>query len=245
MEMLTLKEVLTTLKEKKGYEVNLKGLVVLTREQIGEMISADFNQALVCYEEGILESAFEQADGEVFDAIANLKKQLLAPVDIIFHLQYILNPKLQFSYKENVYRDIVTLGEKILNSKADKTEILEAMASGLVSHYLKVKEMEKEDLKMVEGVKYCEAYLSKDREIAYTLLGYYLSGRKYYRYNGRKFLTVPPLYDYLMAAQCFGRFSKDIDTNVLFKAWLYYLGYDKIVEKWNELVVDLDAPVKY
>ena len=162
--MLTLKEVLITLRDKKNYEVNLKGLVVLTREQIGEMMSADFNQAIGCLEEGIIESAFAQADTEVASSIAGLKRQLVAPVDIIFHLQYILNPKLQFSYKDNVYRDVVTMGEKILNDRTDKEDILEAMASGLVSHYLSVKEMEKEDPKMVEGVKYCENYISKNPE---------------------------------------------------------------------------------
>jgi hypothetical protein len=245
MGMLTLHEVLHLLREKKSYEIDLKELVVLTKEQLGEMISADFNQSIACLDDGSLELTFQEVDKEVADAIQQMRKQLFAPVTIIFHLQYLLNPKLQFSYKDNVYRDIVSMGEKILDGKVDKQEIIEAMESHLVSHYLAVKEMQKEDPKRVEGVLYSENYLSKDKEVAYMLLGYYLSGRKFYRFQGRKFLSVGTLYDYLMAKQCFNRFAKDIDTNMLFKAWLYYLGYDKIVEKWNELVVDLDAPVKY
>lgn len=243
--MLTLKEVLLTLREKQSYELNLKELVVLTKEQLGEMISADFEQALACLEDGALEAAFQAADPVTAAALADLKKQFLSPVDIIFHLQYILNPKLQFSYKDNVYRDIVTLGEKILNGKAEKEDIMNAMASGLVSHYLLVKGVDKEEQDIVDGVRYCEEYLKKDKEIAYMLLGYYLSGRKYYRYHGRKFLTITTFYDYLMAKQVFNRFAKEISGNVLFLTWLYYLGHEAIVEKWNELVTDLSAPVKY
>lgn len=243
--MLTLKEVLLQLKEKRSYELNLKELIVLTKEQIGEMISADFTQALVCLEEGIMDAAFEAADPEMAATLYNLKKQILVPNNLIFHLQYILNPKLQFSYKDNVYRDIVTLGEKILNGKAEKEDMIEAMQNRLVSHYLIVKGFDKEDEVRLAGVKYCESYLEKDKEVAYVLLGYYLSGRKYYRFQGRKFLTVTTLYDYLMAKQVFGRFAKGISENMLFKAWLYYLGFDKVVEQWNQLLIELDEPVKY
>ena len=243
--MLTLKEVLIELKEKKSYELNLKELIVLTKEQIGEMISADFDQALACLEDGTMEAAFEAADSEVAAALYQLKKDVGSPLNVVFHLQYILNPKLQFSYKDNVYRDIVTLGEKILNGKAEKEDIIEAMSSHLVSHYLKVKGLDKEDEARVNGVIYCENYLGYDKEVAYMLLGYYLCGRKFYRYQGRKFLTVATLYDYLMAKHTFGRFSKGIGENILFKAWLYYLGHNTIVEKWNDLVIELDEPVMY
>lgn len=243
--MLTLKNVLTTLKEKKSYELNLTGLVVLTREQIGEMLSANYAQALECLEEGLILEAFEAADEPVAAEVRRLQNELERPEEVVFHLQYILNPKLQFSYKDIVYRDIVSLGNKILNDKADKEVLIDAMKSHLLTRYLVLKGFKEEDEERVKGVFFAETYLETHVDIAYLLLGYYLSGRKYYRYKRRKFLTVENLYDYIMAKQSFSNFSKGMGENYLFQAWLFYIGYKDAVEKWQHLVVELDAPVQY
>lgn len=234
--MKTIREILTQLKEKASYVIDREKNIALTREQIGETISADYEEAVICLEENLFMDAFVAADKEMAEVLQTLEGKFALSEQILYHLQYALNPNMPFSYKDIIYRDVSTMGNAILDGKAEKATIVEAMKNKLISLYAKLKTLDEVRTDIIEHIDFAENYLEKNADIAYYLLGYYLSDRKYYKYEGHKFLSVVTLYTYLTNKKKLIKFSNTMEKDLLFITWLYCLGNGQTYEKWaNEV----------
>jgi hypothetical protein len=234
--MKKLHDVLQQLKETGHYLIDTENKQVLTREQIGEMISNDYIEAVECLEDNSFMETFQVADQPMADLLQTLESKYEKPEQILFYLQYELSPNLPFSYREIVYRDVQSMGNAILTDKAEKETILEAMKLKMFSFYARYKELDAAKEKIVEQIDFAENYIIKHQDIAYYLLGYILADRNYYKYGRRKFKSLVVFYSYLVEKKKLLSFSKRIDDDLLFMAWLYYLGHAEIIEKWKEEV---------
>lgn len=238
--MKSIKEIFELLKETKHYLIDTENKVVLSREQIGEAISASYEEAVEVLESNLMMEAFQVADPEMAEKLHTIEGKYSKSEQILFHLQYELNPSLPFSYRDIIYRDVVTLGKAILKGKAERAIIVEAMNCKLFSHYVKIKQLDLARSDIVELVDFAENYVPKDENISYHLLGYYLSDRKHYTYDGKKFLSVVTLYTYLVKKKQLKRFSEKALDDVLFSAWLFSLGNCETYEKWLSEVKRID-----
>ncbi len=238
--MQSIKEILNLLKETKHYLVDTENKVVLSREQIGETISANYTEAVEALESSLFMDAFEAGDADMAQKLHTIEGKYSKSEQILFHLQYELNPNLPFSYREIIYRDVKTMGETILKGKAEREVILEAMKLKMFSFYARYKQLDQARSDIIELVEFAENYIYKSVDIAYYLLGYYLSDRKYYKYDGHKFVSVVTLYTYLTEKKRLKSFSNTADDDILFIAWIYALGNYAIYEKWSSEVHRID-----
>lgn len=227
-------DVLAKLTEAKKYSIDVEENVVLTKEQLGEMISSDYSVSVEALENGKLLKAFEAADKQVANLIKDYKKQGLKEEVIIFNLQYVLNPDLPFSYKEAIYRSVEKLGEAIWESKEINEEVKEAISLGLVSKYIKYKKLDaaKEDL--LKQVKYAEDYFKTNEEVSYYLTGLYLYNKPSYKYGGRHFKDFGVFYNYLMKQRKMIDFAEKFEEDGRFVSWIYYLGKGDVIVAWKK-----------
>lgn len=238
--MLKLREVLNLIIENKAFTIDPENRVVLTQQQLGEMIANDYDEAVVCLKEGLLEEAFVAASGDIYCLYLDVKGKYQNPEEIIFHLQYALAPRLPFIYRDLSYRTIDKLGIAIYKRVANRTQILEAMKSHLISAYIANRNFSEKFANLVAGVIFAENYANVDENIAYDLLSAYLSLRDYYKYNKKKFYSVEALYLYLTKKGKLNKFAKTIDSDSVFFAWLYFLGKAEDIAAWKKKVIDTD-----
>lgn len=239
--MLKLKEVLALIEEKKTFAIDPENKVVLTKQQLGEMIGINFEESIECLKDGSIERALKAVNGEPYYAFLDIVGKYDDPYVVIFHLQYELAPRLSFNYRDVTYRTIDQLGNAIYNRKANRKIIVEAMKKHLFSEYLALRNFEEKFSYMVEGVAFAEEYVTVDENIAYDLLSQHLSLRKWYKFKGRKFYSVPALYEFLSKKHLFNKFSKTMEQDTLFFAWLFYLGNYELVVKWKKRVDEIDS----
>ena len=83
-----------------------------------------------------------------------------------------------------------------------------------------------------------------DENIAYDLLSAHLSLRDYYKYGGRKFYTIESLFLFLTKKGKLNKFAKNIDSDSVFFAWLYFLGKAEEVAQWKKKVDEIDNYVE-
>ena len=237
--MLKLNEVLSLIIENKTFAIDHENRVIITEQQLGEMIANDYESAIKCIKDGTLEEALVQGGGELYYVYQDLKGKYLDPYVLVFHLQYLLAPRLPFIYRDLFYRTIDKVGAAINKRVANRTQILEAMKSHLFSTYLSLRKFNEKFPNVVEGVTLAENYANVDENIAYDLLSAFLSLRDYYKFNGKKFYNIESLYAYLIKKQKLKKFAKTIESDSLFFAWLYYLGKIDQIAAWKKKVNDI------
>jgi len=242
--MWSLDEILRKLEETKSYCYDKDNQIVLTKEQIGECISTNFEDAIEFYESNQLLETFEKVDAEIANKIKEYRNTYSTSEEVIFRLQYDFNPGLLFSYKEFVFRDIKQLGDAILNKDIEIDAVEEILKLKLISYYLRIKKIDTIDEKMFDAILLAEDYVSRSKEVAYYLLGYILGDIKYYKYGKQKFESVIDLYAYLSKKKKIGIFSKVVEKDPIFFAWLFYLGNKSIVDQWNNIVEDTEEKEK-
>lgn len=238
--MKSLNEMLILLKQLGHYSIDREENIVLTREQIGDAISFNYQEAQVALETNLFMDTFKSCDNEMANILLNLESKFEDSNQILFHLQYALDPNLTFTYKEMIYRDISKIGEQILIGRGEKNTIIEAMRLRLFSHYARLKQLDTVRADLIEHIEKAENYLDKDPEIAIYLLGYFLTDRKYYVFEGKKFLSVVTLYEYLCNKKKLIKFSKGMEQDILFIAWLFSLDKGDVYEKWLKEVETID-----
>jgi len=238
--MLQLKEVLNLIIEHKTFAIDPENKVVLTKQQLGEMIASDFDEAVNCIKDGSLENAIMAASGDLYYSYLDLKGKYSEPYELLFHLQYVLAPKLPFNYRDLSYRTIDQIGNSIYRRRANRSQVLEAMRLHLFSNYLLLRNFNEKFSNLVTGVIFVENYVSIDENIAYDLLSAYLSLRDYYKYNNKKFYSVESFYAYLIKKQQLNKFSKTMESDSVFFAWLFFLGKVDEVVNWKKTINELD-----
>lgn len=236
----TLDEVLRKLEQTKQYSHDPKNKIVLTKEQVGEIIATNFDNAIDAYESNQMLETFEKFDIPLSKKIRSYQKAKLTPIEAVFRVQYDMNPNLLFSYKDIVFKDIAQFGNAILDKDVDEALVYEILYSKLVSYYLEVKKINVVDEKIYEFTKLAEDYLKVDKFRAYYLLGYTLSQRKHYTFNKIKFDSVIDLYTYLSKYKKLQAFSDLINNDPVFFGWLYYQGYKTIVEQWQKDIAEAE-----
>lgn len=236
----TLDEVLRKLEQTKQYSFDPKNKIVLTKEQVGEIVATNFEDAIDFYESNQILETFEKFDIPLSKKIRGYQRAKLSATEAVFRIQYDLNPNLLFSYKDLVYKDIAQFGNAILDKTVEEALVLEVLYSRLASYYLETKKINVVDEKMYEYTKLAEDYLKTDKMRAYFLLGYTLSQRKYYIYNKIKFDAVIDLYTYLSKYKKLAVFSDLVENDPMFFGWLFYQGYKTIVEQWQKDVAEAE-----
>jgi hypothetical protein len=229
-----LEKVLAKLEQTKQYSFDPKNKIVITKEQVGEIVATNFDDAIDFYESNQLLETFEKFDIPLSKKIRSYQKAKLTSIEAVFRIQYDLNPNLLFSYKDLVFKDLAQFGNAILDNAIEQELVFEVINSKLVSHYLDVKKINLVDEKMYEYVKLAEDYFKVDKIRAYYLMGFAISQRKYYLYNKNKFDSVIDLYTYLSKYKKLVAFSEIMENDALFFSWLFYQGYKNIVEKWQK-----------
>lgn len=232
-----LDEVLRKLEQTKQYSFDPKNKIVLTKEQVGEIVATNFDDAIDFYQSNQLLETFEKFDVAISKRIRGYQKAKLTPTEAVFRVQYDLNPNLLFSYKDLVYKDLAQFGNAILNQEIETNILEEVLTYKLASYYLEVKKINLVDEKMYEYTKLAEDYLKVDKLRACYLLGYALSQTKSYVFNKNKFDSVIELYTYLSKYKKLQAFSDLVEQDPRFFAWLYYQGYKTLVEQWQKEVI--------
>ena len=239
--MWSLKEILEKLETQRSYVIDPNAKIILTQEQLGEALSSNFEDAMEVLADGSLLRALQAVDESMADKLINYQRDFLSPEVLLFCLQYDLNPNLPFSYRDIAHREIRTLGEAILSGKAEKELWVQSMRHQLMSFYVKLKKIDVSSPEIYEGVLFTERYLDTNADVAYVTLGYYLSERKFYRFQNRRFLSVTDFYRYLAHRKLFKAFARTMEQDLLFFGWLYYLGNVDTVERWLKTVGEIDA----
>ena len=242
--MLKLREVLNLIRENGTFAIDPENKVVLTEQQLGEMIANDYDEAVACIKDGALEEALAATNGDAYFTFLDLKGKHSNPYELVFHLQYALAPRLPFIYRDLSYRTVDKLGVAIYRRVANRTQILEAMKLHLFSSYLSNRNFSEKFASLVSGVIFAENYANVDENIAYDLLSAHLSLRDYYKYNGKKFYSIEALYLYLTKHGKLKKFSKTIESDSVFFAWLYFLGKAEEIAVWKKKVNDIDNYVE-
>lgn len=235
-----LEKVLAKLEQTKKYSFDPKNKIVITKEQVGEIVATNFDDAIDFYESNQLLETFEKFDIPLAKKIRSYQKAKLTSIEAVFKIQYDLNPNLLFSYKDLVFKDLAQFGNQILDGEVDKESVLEVINSKLITHYLEVKKINLIDEKMYEYASLAEAYYKVDQMRAYYLMGYAISQRKYYMYNKNNFDSVIDLYSYLSKYKKLVVFADFIESDPKFFGWLYYQGYKNIVEKWQKEIKEAE-----
>jgi hypothetical protein len=235
-----LEKVLAKLEQTKQYSFDPKNKIVITKEQVGEIVATNFDDAVDFYESNQLLETFEKFDLPLAKKIRSYQKAKLTSIEAVFKIQYDLNPNLLFSYKDLVFKDLAQFGNAILDNQVDQELVLEVISSKLISHYLDVKKINLIDEKMYESVLLAQDYVKVDRMRAYFLMGYAISQRRYYLYNKNKFDAVIDLYSYLSKYKKLVSFADIMESDPVFFSWLYNQGYKNIVEAWQKSVKEAE-----
>ena len=242
--MLKLREVLKLITEYKAFAIDPENKVVLTKQQLGEMIANDYDEAVACLKDGALDEALVSASGDFYYTYVDLKGKYQDPYELIFQVQYELAPRLPFIYRDLSYRTVDKLGKSISRRVANRTQVLEAMKLHLFSSYLAKRNFNEKFGNLVSGVIFAENYAYIDENIAYDLLSAHLSLRDYYKFNGKKFYTIESLYLYLTKKGLLKKFAKNIDSDSVFFAWIYFLGKAEDVALWKKKIAEIDNYVE-
>jgi hypothetical protein len=242
--MLKLRDVLKLITEYKAFAIDPENKVVLTKQQLGEMIANDYDEAVACLKDGTLDEALAAASEDFYCIFVDLKGKYHDPYELIFQLQYELAPRLPFIYRDLSYRTIDKVGKAIYKRSANRTQILEAMKLHLFSSYLQKRNFSEKFGDMISGVIFAENYAHVDENIAYDLLSAHLSLRDYYKFGGRKFYTIESLFLFLTKKGKLNKFAKNIDSDSGFFAWLYFLGKAEEVAQWKKKVDEIDNYVE-
>ena len=104
--MLKLRDVLKLITEYKAFAIDPENKVVLTKQQLGEMIANDYDEAVACLKDGTLDEALSAASEEFYYTFVDLKGKYSDPYELIFQLQYELAPRLPFIYRDLSYRTV-------------------------------------------------------------------------------------------------------------------------------------------
>ena len=236
--MQTFQELLNRLKETKAYVNDPANNVILTREQVGESISANFEDAVEAYQNKNLQAALS-FDTAVLDFLKQHSKE--KDNDVIFKLQYFLNKDLPFSYKTYAYRSLGELGEAVASKKLDQDEAVEILKAGLISNFIEAKTFVEIGERNWTLIKVAELQVKTNPQVAVYLLAYVLGKDKTYTFDNTAFSTLEDFYIYLCGRQRFESFAETFETDDRFNAWLLYFGHQKEIQAWHQAVADTEA----
>ncbi len=231
--MWTFKEILQILKNKQAYQMDVEKGIVLGKEQIGEAIAANFEDALDAYADGSLQQALAFDD---YFAKKLAEYQKYSIFEAIFRLQYDYNPTLSFSYRSFLVLNFLELGDLIQQGKVAKDEAYEILQNHLISLYLTLKGIKDIDAKLLSLIQLAEEVAKEEPELARYLIGYTMGQNKAYTYKGQQFLDLETFYVYLSNKHSLEKFADTFANDKQFMGWLYYLGYAQQIQKWSHLV---------
>ncbi|MFA7100982.1 MAG: phospho-sugar mutase [Bacilli bacterium] len=231
--MQTFAELLRQLKVAKKYINDPEQGIVLTKAQIGESISINFEEACETYTTGALQDAIS-FDKDIVVFLENHKAETTN--EIIFKLQYFLNKTLPFSYKALIFRNLFDLGQAINDKKIDDDDVVEILKYNLISYFIESETIIKIGERKWTLIRIAEILAPTHPGIAVNLLGYAIGDNQTYIYDNEIFNTVDELLIHLLGCQKFEKFSDTFNNDDRFLAWLIFFGHQKALDKWLETV---------
>lgn len=242
--METIYDMLKTLSEKGSYFIDSDNNTAITKEHLGETLASNYEAAVIAITDGSLLETLNIVDKENAEFIVKLEEEKVKPSLILFYLQYRLNKKLPFTYKEFVFKDLKTFGQMLFDNKVDKELLEDMLRYNLLSHYLKVIGANETSAKLFKLVTMAESFDIEANQIRIRLIAMAILDYDTYTYAGKKFTTVEDFYDYLIDSRKMVRFSKTFKDDYYFMAWLLYLGKYEIIKKWSESLKYFDDEIE-
>ena len=234
--METLEVMLKALNEKGAYYIDPENKIVLSREHLGETLAGNHEASILALEDKSLVDTLRVVDNEAFLFVTDLTSKNMDSSLVIFYLQYFLNNKLPFAYKEYVFKDIKTIGQLLFDDKISSEIMNDIIGHKLISYYLHVLGIDEVNKHLYEAVKLAEDNDDFDDLVRYHLIAYALCQKDNYEYGSHKFYSIEDFYSYLLGHRKMLRFSKTFDKDYNFMAWLLYNGKYDICKNWLDKV---------
>lgn len=184
-------------------------------------------------------------DENMYNKIVSLLSAPFAQDELLFKVQYTLNPLMELRTHGYLFKDFKALGAKILTYGPNVDIYLkDFLKYHLLSYYMvNSKYDEKEPVLFQEVQKLEEEFLTNENR-AYFKLGFLLEGSKIMFYNGKKFTSCEEFLMYVMEPTNIIDFAKSFIKSQYTFAWLETLGYTRQITLFENLVQSVELKEK-
>lgn len=192
--------------------------------------------------DGKLSSFLEEKDKGKADKIQRILP-LSYPSDVfLFFCTYILNPHLEFIFRDNVYKTYAELGEKMLFSSPNiDALLLPIVTNSLLSRHMHFTGDDKIHPESYKRIVEIERIGSTDHEKAYFLLAYELSKKTAILYKGVEYKDLFNLTYYLSKSEKdLSDLGNYLGSSPLLAAYKEYSKEGKAIETFLHLVESLE-----
>ena len=157
--------------------------------------------------------------------------------ELLFRIQYILNPLMGIRHHGYLFEDFISLGKQIIAyGPSVDIYLKDFLKYRLLTYYMvKTRYDEKEPLLYKEVMKLEEEFKVNENR-AYFKLGFLLNDSKAISYNNKKFVNPKEFLSYVMLPVNITGFGKSFIQSQYVFAWLDYLGYKKEIILFENLV---------
>ena len=179
----------------------------------------------------------KENDEEKYVKLIELNHKEREHETFIFLAQYIFNPIMNIRHHGYEFNSYKELGEKILafGPKID-VYLKDFLKFGLLTKYIKLMGRDIQDKEIYLKVVELEKKFKINANYSYFLLGFTLSDCAIITYESKAYSDVNLFFQEMIHDHCVANYSSLISKNQYVLAWLTYLGYDKVVDKYQSII---------
>ena len=180
-------------------------------------------------------------DEKMYNKIAELLGAPFSQDEVIFKVQYILNPLMELRCHGYLFKDFKSLGSKIL-SYGPKIDIYlkDFLKYKLLSYYMHINKFDEKEPIIYQQVLNLEQEFLTNENRAYFKLGFLLEGSRCIVYNGKKFSTIKEFFDFIVNPVNISDFAIDFIKSQYTFAWLEILDYKNQIVLFENLVESVE-----
>lgn len=190
------------------------------------------------FEEGNLLDYVREEDPAKYRRLVELKRQDYIPDVFLFKASYILNPYMELRYHGFVFKSYEEIGQ-VIKRFCPKIDVYlqDLLRFGLLAEYMKTQGDDVRKPELWARLEEVSKLYKTDHSLAYFSFAYALDPHdRSFHYDGRCYddpkeflrsrLPIGSLFEFA------GRFEDD----GAFQAWLLFLGYDTVLDRYQSLV---------
>lgn len=155
----------------------------------------------------------------------------------LFKVSYLFCPYMTFRYQGREFASYQELGTQILRMGPQIDIYLrDILEEKLLSFVMKLQKDDERHPKLYELVLQKEKEFLDQPNYAYFSLGFHLSESKVLVYHGKPYVDPEFFFVDILKPETKEEFFATFEDNQYIFAWLNYLGYDKLINRYHTLV---------
>lgn len=184
-------------------------------------------------------------DEKMYNDIVGVLKTPHQQDELLFKIQYILNPLMEIRHHGYIFDSFKNLGKQIILFGPNVDIYLkDFLKYRLLSYYMVKTRYDEKEPVLYKKIKALEEYFVINENRAYFKLGFLLDDTNELIYKGKKFTSYGDFLNYVMEPYNITEFAKDFIKSQYLFAYLSHLGYEKEITLFENLVSSVEQKEK-